>query len=435
MAASRTLSAKNPAIRAAKYVGTGREVEFRIAGNPGLVLVVLAPRRDGTSTKVWRYVYSNTIDGRRTTRKRKIGVYPVITLARAVRVAADIRAEVVSGLDVVAVERQAKCDRQRSELTFTDLVERYFEARRGDELRSLTEIERTIRRDALPVIGHLAPSAVQRQDIEACLRPLADAGKLAMARHLLTYLRGIYNYCLEVQPQLGEDFSLETNPTDRVGRRMRGGAGAYGKPRPRDRVLDDHDIARFLDVLNDPSHGTSETVRAILRVLLLTGQRSKEVRETPISELRLDGDAPVWRLPATRTKNKRAHTVPLAPGVVDVLREQVGRRQSGPVFRARVNPKEFLDKRAPGRALERLFERGLLSVARFSPHDLRRTVETGLARHGVVKEVRDRIQNHVDGSVGGIHYNRHEYEVETRHALERWATHCEALTDKCAAVP
>lgn len=427
MSKSRALSAKEPAIRAAGYVGSGREVEYRIVGHPGLVLVVQAPRRDGTSTKVWRYTYSNTVNGRRTTRKRKIGVYPVTTLARAIRVAADIRAEVVTGVDVVLAERQAEGAQKRAQLTFADLAERYFEARRADALKSLAEIERAIRRDVLPVIGHLAPSSVRRQDVEACLQPLADAGRLAMARHLLTYLRGIYNYSLEVRPQLAEDFGIEHNPCDRVGRSTRGSAGVYGKPQVKDRALDDHEIAAFLAVIDADSHGTSGTVRAIWRVLLLTGQRSSEVREMPIDELRLAGAAPVWRLPATRTKNKRPHSVPLAPSVVGLLQEQIGRRKSGPVFRSRDDPAAYLDERAPGRALERLFDGGQLLVDRFSQHDLRRTVETGLARLGIGKEVRDRVLNHVDSSVGGQYYNRHDYDAETREALQRWADHCEAL--------
>ena len=427
MAASRTLSAKDAAVRAARYVGNGREVEYRIVGHPGLVLVVQAPRQDGASTKVWRYTYSKTVNGRRTTRKRKIGVYPVTTLARAIRVAAEIRAEVVAGVDVVLVERQAERDHERSELTFADLAERYFEARRADALKSLAEVERAILRDALPVIGHLAPSSIKRQDIEACLAPLADAGRLAMARHLLTYLRGIYNYSLEVRPQFAEDFGIEHNPCDRVGRSTRGSAGAYGKPQVKDRALDDHEIAAFLTVIDADSHGTSITVRAIWRTLLLTGQRSSEVREMPIGELRLDGEMPIWRLPATRTKNQRPHSVPLSASAIEILREQIGRRRSGSVFQSPGNPKQPVEERAPGRALERLFDRDHLAVDRFTVHDLRRTVETGMARLGIGREIRDRVLNHVDGSVGGKSYNRHDFEVEKREALERWADHVASL--------
>ncbi len=422
-----TITAHDSKMRSATYQGSGLRTEYLIEGCPGLALAVHRPKKDGKSSKSWLVMYWMRRDGKRLSRKKSLGRYPAVTLRMAQRIALEMREEIDRGVDIVGEQQQAKHRRQRDQLTFNDLAERYFEARRGDALKSLAEIERAIRRDALPVLGHLAPSSIRRQDVEACLEPLADAGRLAMARHLLTYLRGIYNYSLEVRPQLAEDFGIEHNPCDRVGRSTRGSAGAYGKPQVKDRVLDDHEIAAFLTVIDADSHGTSITVRAIWRTLLLTGQRSSEVREMPIGELRLDGEMPIWRLPATRTKNKRPHTVPLVPSVVELLQAQIGRRRSGPVFRARDNPRAHLDGRAPGRALERLFDGGLLGVDRFSPHDFRRTVETGMARLGIVQEVRDRVLNHVDGSVGGLHYNRHDYEAETREALERWADHVASL--------
>jgi integrase len=422
------ITAHDRNVRAATYLGTGTYTEYRVDGCPGLVLAVHRPRQDGTSRKSWIVMYWMSHDGKRRARKKSLGRYPAVTLRTAQRTALEMREQVDQGMDVVGEQQQAKRQREREQLTFHDLAVRYFDARRADELKSLAEIERTIRRDALPVIGHLPPSAIRRQDIEACLEPLAEAGRLAMARHLLTYLRGVFNYALEVRPQLGEDFGIETNPTDRVGRRMRGGAGAYGKPQTKERALDDHEIAAFLASIESDRHDTSAAVRAIWLMLLLTGQRSAEVREMPISELRLDGAAPVWRIPATRTKNKRAHAVPLMSNVVDLLRAQIGRRRSGPVFGARDNPRACIDKRAPGRALERLFDRELLLVDRFTPHDLRRTVETGLASLGIASEVRDKCLNHVDGSVGATHYNRHDSGKETRAALEAWALHCQALT-------
>jgi len=323
-----TITAHDSKVRAATYQGAGIYTEYRIDGCPGLILAVHRPKQDGTSRKSWIVVYWMRRDGKRLSRKKSLGKYPAINLRLAQRISLEMREEIDRGVDVVAVERQARRARQRSELTFADLAERYFEARRADELKSLPEIERAIRRDALPVIGHLAPSAVTRQDIEACVDPLADAGRQYMARHLLTYLRGIYNYSMEVRPQIAEDFGIEQNPCDRVGRSTRGSAGAYGKPQAKDRVLDDHEIAAFLAVLHDPGHNTSATVRLIWHVLLLTGQRSTEVREMPISELRLDGKMPVWRLPATRTKNGRAHNVALAPSVVEILRTQIGRERT-----------------------------------------------------------------------------------------------------------
>src|SRR5690606_37723816 len=58
------------------------------------------------------------------------------------------------------------------------------------------------------------------------------------------------------------------------------------------------------------------------------------------------------------------------------------------------------------------------TLARFTPHDLRRTAETLMASAGVAKEHRDRVLNHVDNSVGGKHYNKHDYKPEKLAAMD-----------------
>lgn len=51
------------------------------------------------------------------------------------------------------------------------------------------------------------------------------------------------------------------------------------------------------------------TFGALVKTLLLTGQRRSEVAEMERREL--SDDLLVWTIPASRTKNKREHTVPL----------------------------------------------------------------------------------------------------------------------------
>ena len=76
-----------------------------------------------------------------------------------------------------------------------------------------------------------------------------------------------------------------------------------------------------------------------------------------------------------------------------------------------------------------------VDMASFTPHDLRRTVETGMAASRVPKEYRDRVLNHVDSSVGGQHRNQYDFLDEKREALEKWARRLEGLlTDTLATV-
>src|SRR5690606_34040074 len=57
-----------------------------------------------------------------------------------------------------------------------------------------------------------------------------------------------------------------------------------------------------------------------LRLVLATGCRANEAAGLTWAEL--DLDAGEWVLPASRSKNKRAHLVPLLPEVVTMLRER-----------------------------------------------------------------------------------------------------------------
>jgi integrase len=90
----------------------------------------------------------------------------------------------------------------------------------------------------------------------------------------------------------------------------------------------------------------------------------------------------------------------------------------------------FLGDYTVRQALQRLFESGRLTCPHFTAHDLRRTLETGLARLGVVREIRDRVLNHKPQGVGDQHYNRHDYAAEKRAALALWAKHVEGLIRK-----
>ena len=118
-----TLPAKHKSIAAAPYLRRGRETEYRIEGNPGLVLVVQAPTQAGRTTRTWRAYYSLTRDGQRTIRKVRLGTFPAIGLAEARRRAAEVIEAVERGRDPVADERVHRAASARDALTFTDLVE------------------------------------------------------------------------------------------------------------------------------------------------------------------------------------------------------------------------------------------------------------------------------------------------------------------------
>lgn len=54
----------------------------------------------------------------------------------------------------------------------------------------------------------------------------------------------------------------------------------------------------------------------------------------PLRELELDGDAPVWRIPATRMKMGEQHIVPLSRQVVALLKQLQPITGDGPLVSA-----------------------------------------------------------------------------------------------------
>jgi hypothetical protein len=72
------------------------------------------------------------------------------------------------------------------------------------------------------------------------------------------------------------------------------------------------------------------------------------------------------------------------------------------------------------RAADLMLEAGEAAEA-FSLRDLRRTVETTLARLGVSQDLRAQIQSHGLAGIQQKHYNRHDYRREKHDTLELWS--------------
>jgi integrase len=189
----------------------------------------------------------------------------------------------------------------------------------------------------------------------------------------------------------------------------------------RDRVLSDNEIGLVW------RHAGAGQYGAIVRLLLLTGQRREEVAAMHWSELDL-GQA-VWSLPKERTKNGRPHDVPLSHPAIEILQRQAKQPGRGLVFGEGSGPFSGWSK-AKASLDKRLHAAGMVSPWRL--HDLRRTVATRLADLGVQPHVAEAILNHLSGSKSGVAgvYNRATYAAEKRAVLTLWAGHVTALAGR-----
>jgi integrase len=197
---------------------------------------------------------------------------------------------------------------------------------------------------------------------------------------------------------------------------------AVAKEKSRDRVLSDDEIRWFwraCDDLGFPWGPLGQT-------LLLTGQRLGEV--VGLTDAEISGDT--WHLAPDRTKNGRAHTVPLSEAASAVL-AGVERIKSAPGYVFTTIGESPLSGYFKGRnrIAERMAEIASeeagepVEIQRWTFHDLRRTAATGLARLGIPVRVTEAVLNHVSGTAAGIVsvYQRHDYADEKRAALDAWA--------------
>lgn len=296
--------------------------------------------------------------------------------------------------------------------TVRALFDDYKKAKAGK--RSIGEIERIFDRYILPEIGDRLADSINRADVTRLIDKVATGGAKptpVMARAVAAQLSAFYGWAM---PRLHR---LEINPCR--------DAGKPDRPKPRERVLSNAELKALWKVLD----GEGQPWGPAVKLLILTGQRRDEVFSADRAEF--DLKARLWTIPGERAKNGKAHLVPLSPAVVEIVKGVPTIDGSEKLFPSRADP----ERGASGfsKALERIIaamEKDLGGpIERFTLHDLRRTLATGLQRLGVRLEVTEAVLNHVAGTRGGLVgvYQRHEFLDEKRHALNAWAAEVERI--------
>jgi integrase len=241
----------------------------------------------------------------------------------------------------------------------------------------------------------------------------------ARARMLFVALAGLFKW-------LVKERRLKVNPCI--------GLSRPEKATTRDRVLSDAEL-RWFWLATDAADGprvpnAPRPFAPLLKLLLLTGCRLREVSGMRRDELRDDGAT--WSLPGLRTKNGLAHIVPLPPLVRELI-ARVGAEGDLIFSTTGSTPVSGFSR------MKRRFDKVMLEIARkekrdavIAPwrlHDLRRSCATGMAEIGVAPHIVEACLNHVSGAKAGVAgiYNRAAYAPEKKIALERWAAHVESI--------
>ncbi len=367
-------------------VEKGRK-DFYDAKCTGLTFNVTA-----SGTKTW-YVFWRCPTTKKAQRT-KLGRYPLIDLASARIKARDMLNSIAKGDVVAGTGRYLVSD------LCADFLKRYSSAKRSEGLD-----RQMIERDVMPVIGKMPVARVRRGDLVCILDAIMDRGSPAMANRTQALLSTMFRWAVECG-------HIDHSPAE--------GVRKPAKDKPRNRVLSDAEIAAVWNAFTNIK--ASDSTRDVLRLLLLTGQRSGEVLGMTWQEV--DLAAATWTIPAERARNGRQHVVPLSGMAMRVLRKA----------RQRAPESEIVFPSPKGGTLTNSAISHCVSgnadafgTDRWTPHDLRRTVLTGMAKMEIAPHVIKAVANHVESGVTSRVYIRYDYLREKREALDLWADRLQAI--------
>jgi integrase len=413
--AKRTLNDRT--LKALKPAKPGQRYELGDAQMAGLVIRV-TDKGTKTFALVARY------PGSSNPTRRALGEYGPLGLAEAREKARHWHALIQRGIDpAIEAERERLAEQRKRAHTFGAVAEDFTREKLAAERRGI-DAERTIRRELIPVWGNRPISEITPLDVLAVIRPIKERAPY-QAHAVLGLAKRLFGWAVDAHV-----YGLEMSPCDRLKPTK-----VICEKRPRSRMLTDDEIRAFWRVTGRIAYpyGT------IARMLLLTGQRHREVSEAPWSEFDLaKGD---WTISQDRFKSAAAHIVPLTGDVLELL-GGLPRFRRGPYLFSTTNgekPTRINSKQK--NQIDAGMSRTLRAMTRMRGedpkqielrpwviHDLRRVVRSHLAALRVPDHLAEMVIGHGRKGLQRV-YDQHRYLDEMREALTMWAARLRTIVE------
>ncbi len=382
-----------------------RETEYLLAdGRKGLYLRVLP-----SGTKSWIYKYK--LDGK--SRKYSLGQFPDMGLADA-RDAHETARRIVRKGQNPSEPQTPNSD----ELTVAKLIETYKKYSKENKADKTSSLEGWgLDKYVLPFLGKRLAKDIRRAD---AIKLIESIGKAGMAGQILKHARAMFTYALNRE-------YVEYNPFSSIA-----SAVPSIKSSSRSRVLEDSEIKHLWKELTSITDPRSLESRRALLLILTTGQRPEEVTGLHSREIKIGVDKPRckecrrcgwWTIPweriKTRSTRKENHRVFLSPLALTIIGEN-----NGYIFKGPRDATKPLQRQALSHFVA---DHKQFDLSHWTPHDLRRSFGTGLARLGCPDEIIDAILNHAKKGIIGV-YNQYKYNNEKEVWLNRWSDHLQSIT-------
>lgn len=368
------------------------------------------------------FILQYTVEGRQ--RRKTIGDYPTWTLEAARAEARELVQRIAKGNDPLEEKRRRRAEPFVKELA----IEWLDKAATG--LKSEKAIRGYILNDVVPAIGNLKVTDVRRRDVIELVEAKAETAPRAAAQVLL-YARRLMDYATD----------RDIIPANPLAGLKPGSIQVKGKRDPlkavtRARILDRDEVKSFW---KDAEHcGLHRLTALCLKLILVTGQRPGEVAGMQEGEI----DGRIWTIPASRRgKTDSAHSVYLTDTALQIVADAKGeidrlhkrRREPWGGYYFEMRPDKSITNSAIARAVERsraaMVNKANDQWGHWTPHDLRRTMRTGLSACKVRPDIAELTIGHTKRGVVAV-YDQHGFEAERRAAVEAWERRLTAILEE-----
>lgn len=283
------------------------------------------------------------------------------------------------------------------------------------------EAERIINGEFVKRWGVRPIADILPEEVAAAIRAIVNRGAPYQAHNALGYIRRLFNWAIGTH-----EFGLISSPVERLKPK-----DLIGARESRDRTLVDDELRTVWQAAQQLGYPYGPLVR----LLILTGQREREVSDMSWSEI--DFAKKLWIIPAERMKGGRAHEVPLAPEALAILKDlprfEGDKKRGDFVFsttggekpvngfsKAKARLDGIIAKiRAEARAGKGAKAEEQDELPSWVFHDLRRSVRTHLSALPVEDLVRELVIAHAKPGLHKV-YDQHAYQAEKRQCLELW---------------
>ncbi|SFK48424.1 Integrase [Sphingomonas sp. NFR04] len=349
--------------------------------------------------------YNYAINGRQET--ITFGRYGVggITLAEAREQLNEAKKMVAAGKSP-AKEKARNKARIKDADTFEAWADKWL---RGYQMAESTrDMRRAIfERELKAKFGNQKLPEITHEDLRALTDAIVERGAPATAVHAREVVFQVFRWAIE-RGQKVENPAELVRPT------------TIARFEPRDRALTPEEIGLMYQYIE--RIGTSPSIRAAAKLLLLTMVRKSELTNAKWSEINFS--EALWTIPKERMKRRNPHLVFLSRQALDIfiaLKTFAGGSEY--VLPSRYDSDLPMSSATLNQVLTltyRLAQKDGRPLAKFGPHDLRRTASTLLHEAGYNTDWIEKCLAHEQRGVRAV-YNKAEYREQRTEMLQDWA--------------